>query len=340
MDRQFRKTEIFTVLLMLSFSSLLVVCPTGKSAFVDPIYECTPTITLEYNETILQQPIAPYAQPKEIPLTINLSITGSEAADIVLNKIGGKLLIVHLSITEVSEGCHASINPPLIEFEVPSTPGEVVSDNNASLSLTIDQYLPAFSKKNVKVNMYSESLGKTELVKAGYFNQTVTFEVGYYPQISFSYPDGNVKTISPGQIANFPIDLQNFGNFETVVNSEVADIPEGWQASIVKSITLESDIAGNNLKETLSLNVKPPINFGYHEDRAVIKVKMTPVCYNYSNYTGEPYYLYFIVQSKGFSATPGFEIGPMLLAFIIVMFFVWRRKSNSIEKKQSRRKKE
>lgn len=327
MDKQFHKTKILTVILMLFCSSLLFICPIGKSAPVDQIYECTPNIVLEYNQTLLEQPIFPYDQPKEIPLTVKISIGGPEA-DIVLSQVnGGALVIVHLSIAEVSEGCHASINPPIAQVSIPKIPNEYVSAN-ASLSLTIDQYLPAFSLETVKVSMISERLGKkATIVSEGNFTQDVPFTVGYFPQLSFSYPDGNVKSISPGEMAYFTIGLQNFGNADTRVDAEVVDIPKGWKADVLKSTTLGTNLTSNKFKEAISLNVKPPIDFGYHEDRAVIKVKMTPECYKNSTYKGEPYYLYFIVQSKGISAaTPGFEMGSMLLAFIIVIFFIWKRK--------------
>ena len=44
---------------------------------------------------------------------------------------------------------------------------------------------------------------------------------------------------------------------------------------------------------------------------------MTPVYYDNSDYQGEPHYLYFIVQSKGFF-TPGFEFGMLLFAIIFI----------------------
>jgi len=334
MTKQFQKIKIFIMFLVLCFS-LFAICPIGKSGPLDQIYECTPFIILEYNQTILQKLIVPYDQPRTIPITVKAKI-GGPAADIVLAKIGvgtidAAKLIVHISVAEVSEGCHASVNPPTLQFDV----SDEYESINANLSLTIDQYLPAFSLKNLKVMMKSESLGsKVAVVKEGNFTQDVPFFVGYYPQLSFSYPDSNVKSISPDETAYFTIELQNWGNADTKVNTEIVDIPKDWQAEIVQNTTLGTSLTGSNFKGTISLNVKPPINFGYHEDRAVIKVKMTPKYYNNSEYEGEPYYLYFIVQSKGF-ATPGFEMSIVLLAFIFVLFPIWKIKNNKIEKRQS-----
>ena len=83
--------------------------------------------------------------------------------------------------------------------------------------------------------------------------------------------------------------------------------------------------------------MKPPINFGYHEDRAVIKLKMTPFYQNNSNYFGEPHYLNFIVQSKGFSS-PGFESILVLFALIFVMYPIYKRKNKKLDSKRLRRK--
>jgi hypothetical protein len=334
MGKQFQKIKIFVAFLIIFCSSLFIICPIGKSGPLDQIYECTPFIVLEYNETLLQKPIVPYDQPITIPITVKAKI-GGPAADIVLDKIGGGgvKLIATISIAEVSEGCHASINPPILQFPVS---GEYESAN-ATLSLTIDQYLPAFSLKNVKVRTNSQRLGaKATLVKAGNFTQDVPFFVGYYPQLSFSYPDGNVKSITPDKTAYFTMEIQNWGNADTNVICEIVDLPEGWQAGIVRNTTLATNLFGVNFKGTISLNVKPPINFGYHEDRAILKVKITPECYNKSQYTGEPYYLYFIVQSKGYS-TPGFDFIILIFAFIFVLFSIWKQKNNKIEKKQSKR---
>jgi len=307
MIKQFHKIKIFLIFLMIICSSLIVLSPIGKSNPLDQIYECKPYIILKYNETLLQEPILPYDKAKEIPIQILAKIDGP-AADIVLDKIGGPRglkLLVDVSIAEVSEGCHASINPPIVQFYVS---GEYVSQN-ATISITIDQYLPAFSL------------------------------VGYIPQLSFSYPDGNVKTINPDETAYFTIEIQNWGNGDTNVSCEIEDIPDGWIAEIARSLILGTNLFGGKSKIIASLNVKPPINFGYHEDRAIIKVKMIPTSYNKTEYQGEPLYLFFIVQSNGFSA-PGFEIITLFLAFIFVFFVIWKKKNKKIEKKHLEGKKE
>lgn len=332
MNKQFQKFKIFIIFIIIFCSSLVIICPAGKSGPLDPIYECTPFIEIEYNETLLQKPVVPYDEPRQIPITVKAIINGP-SADIVVERIEeGReiLLIVDMSIAEVSEGCYASINPPILQFPL----SDEYESAPATLSFTIDQYYPAFSLRIVKINMSTKKLGRSvTVVKAKSFIFEIPFIVSYQPQLSFAYPNSNVKNISPGETANFLIEIENWGNAETNVNTEVVDIPEGWQANIVKNLTLGTNLFGGDAKEVISLNVKPPISFGYHEDRAIIKVKMTPVFYNNSEFKGEPHYLYFIVQSKGFS-TPGFEMIIIIVAFIFVIFLIWKRKKFKFSKKE------
>ena len=335
MNKKFHTFKIFIILLILFCSSIVILCPTGLSNAVDEIYQCEPFIELEYNESILKQTIMPYDDPVQIPIKIKTRLIGPGVDAVKYHGALDKIyLIVHLSIEEVSEGCHASINPPFVRYQGIY---DEYQTSNATLSFTIDQYLPAFSLKNVKINISVETLGKlkTPLVKGKDFFIDMPFKVGYMSQLSFSYPEENVKSIGPEATAVFPIEIENWGNAESNVNIEVEDIPEDWQASIINNLTLGTNLFGDETKETLSLNVKPPINFGYHEDRQVIKVKMTPVAYGKSDLKGEPHYLYFIVQSKGVSIkTPGFEMIIFIGAFILVFFPILKRKNIEECKKQ------
>jgi len=321
MNKQFQKIEILIIFIIIFISSLFVISPVARSGPLDQIYECTPIVEIEYNETFLQEPVKPYDKPTQIPIIVKTKIDGP-SSDIVAAKIGSDWenlrdairLIIDISIAEVSDGCYASINPPILQFPI----SEEYKSTNATLSFTIDQYFSAFTLKIVKIQFSVRRIGKAAtLVKAANITKDIPFIVSYQPQLSFSYPESNVKNVNPDETASFPIEIENWGNAETNVNAEIAYIPEGWQAQIVKNLTLRTNLFGGDAAEIITLNVKPPIGFGYHEDRAIIKVKMTPVFYNDSNNTGEPHYLYFIVQSKGFS-TPGFETTILIFAIIFI----------------------
>lgn len=330
MNKKYHKLKIILIFLTFFCSSIIAIGSNAKSGPLDPIYECKPNLVIEYDKGLLQDPIYPYDEARSIPVKIRLDVTGP-ASDIVLNKIGtGKIdLIVHMSIAEAPEGCQVSVNPPIVLITLSQ---DQPVRQNASISITINQYLPALSQEKVVIRMNSEKIGKTTLITEGNFTQEIPFMVGYLPQLSFVYKDGNVRNINPDETAIFTFELQNWGNGVTNVKSEVEDLPDGWIAEIIHSTILGSELVGSTSKKTISLRVKPPIDFGYHEDRAIIKVSMTPVSYANPVYKGEPHYLYFIVQSKGFF-TPGFDIIILLFAFVLVLYPAYKRKNRKSEKK-------
>ena len=336
MNKKLHMFKTFTIFLIFFCSSILILCPNGKSGVLDTVYECTPIIQIDYDRSILEQPVLPYDKPKEIPIIIKANIIGP-SVDIVKDSLRSVYLIAHLSVEEVPEGCYASINPPLIRYEAIS--GEYQT-TNATLSFTIDQYFPAFSLKKVKLNISVERLGLLVKDESYYFD--IPFIVDYQPQLSFSYPEQNVKSIGPDEIAVFPIEIENWGNAQSNIKIEVEEVPEGWQASIVDSLALATNLFGDDAKGNVSLSVKPPIDFGYREDRTIIKVKMTPTTRNENLYfEGEPHYLYFIVQSKGVSTAipPGSEMILFVFASILLIFLIWKIKSTRDHKNQSGGKK-
>jgi hypothetical protein len=317
MNNQFQKIKIFTLFLIILCSCLFVICPIGKSAPIDKVYECTPIIIVEYDESITENPIIPFGEPTIIPVTVKAKIIGP-ADDIIEEFIGGGgvKLFVDLSIGKVPNGCHASITPTIVPFPV----SREYKTTNATLKLTINQYLPVKSQKNVVIQMNSRRLGKgSTLVHKANISQEIPFEVGYYPQLSLSYLNSNVRDIEPDETADFSFEIKNWGNGVTDVSTAIEEIPDGWIAEIINSITLGTEFGGEDSKKTVSLKVKPPIDFGYHEDRAIVKISMTPISRVNPEDKGEPHYLYFIVQSKGVS-TPGFET--IIFFFAIIIIFV------------------
>ncbi len=330
MNKQFQKIKIILIFLILFSSSFFTICSIARSGPLDQIYECTPNLVIEYDISLLNEPIIPFDDTRSIPVNVKLQLIGP-SVDIVLGKISGVELIVDMSIAEIPEGCQASVTPPILLIKLPKE--NTIVSVNATISITINQYLPVASQENVAVRMSSRRLGQsTTLVKPGNFTQDIPFIVGYYPQLSFVYIDGNVRNISPDETADFNFEIQNWGNGATNVISEVDELPDGWLTEIVHRTILGSELIGSTSGVTISLRVKPPIDFGYHEDRAVIKVSMIPISIENPEYRGEPHYLYFIVQSKGFF-TPGFDIVILLFAFIFVLIPVWKRKNRKIEKK-------
>jgi len=338
MNKKFQRIKIFIIFTIMLLSPLFVFCPIASSLPLDPIYECEPIFVVDYNKTLLQEPITPLAEARVIPIQIKVRIAGP-AVDIVVKYTNADIYL-RPSIEEVPEGCHASVNPPLLKVPLSTELSTEFVSFNATVSIVVDQKLPALTEEHIIIRLKSDRLGASAtVVKAANITQIVPFTIGYYPQLDVTYPDGNVKDIRPDETVSFPVKIHNLANGNTEVTFEVTDMPKGWIAEIITSTTLGTDVLGGNSNKTIYLKIKPPMDFGYHEDRGIIRVSLTPSYYNNPKFKGEPLDLYFIVQSRGFS-TPGFEIITLLFAFIFVLFPIWKRKNSKIEKKQSRGGKE
>lgn len=322
MNRQFQKIKVFIIFASILCSSLLIMSPVADSVPLDTYYACDPILVMEYDKTLLEDPIIPLEEARKIPVTIKMGIKGP-GADIMIANTRAEF-IVHLKIAEAPEGCHASISPPIISVPLSKEMATGFLYKYANVSIAIDQNVPALSKKSVIVRLESVRLGT--LVTKGNFTQELPFTVGYCPILSVSTPGGNIKDIHPDETASFTIEIENRGNGNTEAISKVTDMPNGWTAEIITSTLLGSTILGGNTKKTLSLTIKPPYGFGYHEDRAVIQVSITPTYYNDPEFEGEPHCLTFIVQSRGFS-TSGFDIVLLLLAFSILLFSICSKKN-------------
>lgn len=334
MKLQFNTLKLFLIFLLLTCSVIIVFCPIGKSLPMDPIYECLPDFRIEYDPELIQEPIIPFEEAREIPVVIKARITGPADYIIAEAKIKADL-VVNLYVYNNPQGVQATITPPILIFDISD---EFVS-RNATISIIVDKDLPANSKKNVEIGMKVSSLGdKIDIIKEVNVTQEIPFIIGYYPKISFVYLDGNVRNIGPDEIASFNFEIQNWGNSVTDVVSEVVGLPEGWSADIVDNTFLGSKLANGTYIKTISFKVKPPINFGYHEDRAIIEVSMIPKSRINSTVIGESHRLYFIVQSQGFS-TPGFETVFLFIAiiFVILPMTLKKRKIEKGKSKEDRR---
>ena len=332
MNTHFNKIKIIIIFFILFNSSIITLCTIAKSNPLDQIYACNPNLIAEYDESILKDPIIPFEEARTIPVKIKLQLIGP-AVDIMLSKVSGMNLIVDMSIANVPDGCQASVTPPIVLIELPKKNSIVWA--NATISITINQLLPGLSQQMVTVRMKSRRFGGTAaLVEPGNITQDIPFMVGYFSQLSFVYNDGNVRKITPDETADFNFEIQNWGNSATKVISKIEDLPEGWLTEIAPSTNLGSQLVGSTSSKSISLRVKPPVDFGYHEDRAIIKVSMTPINIDNPGFQGEPHYLYFIVQSKGFF-TPGFETILIVFAFIFVFVPLKIRKNRENNNKRT-----
>jgi len=315
----------FIILIIL----LLTIMPSSSAGFMDDWYRCEPIIDVEWNETDISEPISPYSEPREIPIKIKIKISGP-LQHIVSEKYGGNDFFVDLYMEDTPEWCKASLYPPIIIMKV-SQNWEIA---NATIAITLDKDSPAFQREELKIRIVSRRMGyKATVVPEGNATLTIPFKVGYVPYLAINELGGNHKEIEPNEVAYFPLEVINLGNDITDVKIDLITVPDGWNVEVFDFITLDK-YHGKSYKKTLNLAVKPPDSFGYHEDREVIEVSITPSSNFDSNLTGESNILTFVVYSRGFS-TPGFEGITVIISLFVVLFIYKRKKLNNYKKEES-----
>jgi len=290
------------------------------------LYHCEPKFRVEYDKTVVQNPIMPLDKPYEIPIEISCTIQGV-LGDIVAEVYDDKFF-VDLYVDSAPEWCIATADPPLIEIPISSN----WVTTNATVFLTIKENAPAFEEGILRVRVKSRSIGMSRtIIPEGNTSLEIPFRVGYIPILGINVTNGYYRVIDPYETASFEITITNLGNGKTEVSSEITQLPEGWTAEIPSNIILGSRLRGSNPEKTIQLMVKPSYTFGYHEEQGVVKISLTPYSFKNTSLKGEPYMLSFIVHNRGFSL-PGFE-GVLALFALIGLVFCTKTKNNILRRK-------
>ena len=324
------KTVVMFISFFIVYSAFILP---SRALPMDNYYKCEPEFLITYNETDVDNPISPYSAPRVIPITVHARIRGV-LEDTVSEIYNVNDFYIYLYIDEAPEWCKVSVNPPFVKIPV----NEAWKAANATLSITLDKNAPAFTDAHIKIRLKSKRMGNSAtVVPEGNKTQKVPFRVGYVPILAINTLEGNYKVLGPNEVANFPIEIINLGNGITKAKIDILSVPKGWQVNIIQDVTLGTIYYGGGIyKSKLNLSVKPPIDFGYHQEREVIKISITPYSDTDSNLTGESYLLSFAVYSRGFS-TPGFE-GILLVLGIIIFLSIFRNKKLRVDKVQSHKK--
>jgi len=326
-----KKSLVKTVVtLTLFFVLFTILAPLSTANPMDRLYRCEPEFLITWDEEDVNEPISPYSAPTNIPIKIQVKIRGV-LQHIVSPGYAINDFYVRLYIDEAPEWCKVTVNPPLISIPV-NQDWELA---NATLFITLDKDSPAFETSKIKIRITTQRMGgSATIIPAGNKTLEIPFTVGYVPLLAINELEGNHKVINPDDTANFPIELINLGNGKTDIKTDISSVPKGWQVKTISEISLGVKYLGDNYKKTLNLAIKPPYDFGYHEDREVIEISITPYSNKYSNISGESYVLSFVVHSKGFS-TPGFEGILVIFSIIVVLFIVKKHKLRNNKRNQS-----
>jgi len=162
----------------------------------------------------------------------------------------------------------------------------------------------------------------------------ISVSAAYVPIID-AVPQQTQKEVAPGNIAEFKIDIENKGNAETQFVFELSEVPDGWTASIISQAKISSAALGGNAKKTVSLQVRPPYQFGYHDYEEQLTVRVTG--YYYADAIGEntssrPIDVRVLVRNRGFSFQPGWEMALIVIVIIALILLFISRKYNLFKK--------
>lgn len=314
MKKNFRSIKATLIMGILLVSLLVAMVPTISAGPLNLI-SLESYVNLKYDPKEFEDPIMIRGAAKTVEIEIEYGVTGATIFQIaysILHAIHeGRSLTVEVKATGFPDWADVSIS----HWPTLRVPKRGDRDNQTVyLTLKVEEDAPAFGKGNIKLEITAPDVGSIKGIKK---EVQISFNVGYTPIVSHEYPEGNSKVIGPMDTAEIPIELVNLGNARTRVKLEVSYMPDGWSAIITDDVFLEE---GEGSRTTVYLTVKPPKNFGYHDDSASIVVKYTPEMAEQPQFKGEAKPLNVLIESRGISVI-GIEmiILPIIMIIVILL---------------------
>ncbi len=316
MTKKFKAVKASIVTGLVFISVIVAALPTTSAGL---IFDLQSVLTVSWRTNQTEQPVVPRGALRSLDLTISHTVTRGVFGEGMIRVYANKVIVISVEIVETPTWVTATIGQGTLSTTV--QPGETTYVYT-SISLQVADDAPAYGLGYIKLKATAKKAGLIE----GFTQEfTLNFVPEYKPLIQPTLPETNTKKIGPLDTAVFPIQVTNLGNARTVVLLTVVNTPKDWNAIVTDQIILEE---GEGSSNTAYLVIKPPKNFGYHNDEKTITVSMQPVKYDDYTKKGEIIYATFLVESRGFS-TPGFEsiafIGALGLV-LVIMTFLRKRK--------------
>ncbi len=275
-------------------------------------------VLLYWSGEEVSDPVVPRDEIKTVNVTVEYSLKYGAygfAEGIYENYKGkGAMAMVYLKILETSPGCHVVLRSEIVYLNISDQ-----SFFDVPLYIVVDEDAPAFTQGYILIEAKTTGLHKSAPVQTDSRIVNLTFTPSYLPYINIDLPDVNTAQISPNEQAVFPIKITNLGNAKTTVILKVGNLPKGWKATVTDEVFLDEFETGS-----ATLVIRPPRDFGYHDDAGVVSISLTPArTYNISE-KGDPISLSFLVKSKGFFAEGKglFQFVWILIILIIVIFII------------------
>ncbi len=316
MKKNFRTVKASLVLGILLISLSVVMFPVTPADDDGTIVGLSSVVNLNWkNATGQPEPIKPKQDLRPYTLVVSYTVTkgGLFGGGLIYSLYAGRTVDIKLELVNYPEWATVQLTKDTVTANVPQSFGDE-SKYDIRIELSVNEDAPAYEQGVIYIKATVPTIGPIDGMEQTF---SLSFKPAYLGLIDVRPAGKNDITIGPMDTAEFPIDINNLGNARTKVFLEIDydSLPEGWSAIINDNIVLET---GSDSTGKVYLSVRPPKGFGYHDDRAIIKVKVTPKYADDTNIQGDFEFLTVSVESRGLSVI-GIEI---VLAIVILILLV------------------
>lgn len=308
MTKNFRRIKTGIVMGALLLSLFAAMMP---NAYAGPVFGLNNYVDVTW-ENKSQEPLIPRQDQIDLNLNIRYGVTQGPLGNLVIGLHRGRQVNIKLDIIEeeTTSWVSANLKSGTVVTSVPTRGEERLS---TTLTLSIDEDAPAFAAGIITIKASVDKIG---LIDGFSQKFALRFRPAYLPLLSYNTPEGNSRIIGPMDSVQFPIDITNKGNDKTKVQLEIENIPKDWLAVVTDEVTINKGETG-----TAYLTIKPPKEFNYHYDQAQFRIKMTPLFAENIQHKGDPSYVTFVVESRGFSYV-GIEVAVLPIIVVIIILIV------------------
>jgi len=289
---------------ILLFGSFIPITSTASAAVT--LFQSY--LQLEVNQSAIT--VQPDGPAVSVPIKAKYKVDWVPKMFFLKMMLVGLMKKIHFSVVNKPEWMNVAITNPDMMVDISSEYEEVLN------SVVISVYKNAPAEKYTLV-IQAEVSGKT-IYSGATAEAQITVTPGYIPLINV-YTEKPTVEVAPQTSVNFPIEISNEGNKETIVTGNIVNIPKDWVAYLPQSqVIIPSSVEGQDNKRTVTLSVTPPYGFGWHNEIRTVGIDFVAQASPPGSFekTGV-YHFQVMIRNKGFSL-PGFELVALLAAFIVI----------------------
>jgi len=320
---KFKMLKASLVMGILLFSSFFSITSTASAA----VTFFQSYLQLEFNQSAVT--VQPDGPAVSVPVKIKYMV-GVPDFLMSYGALGIRRLIVfgtpfllqkvHLSVINKPDWANVAITNPDVYVDIDNKEFKTALN---SVVISVYKNAPAH-KFTLQIRAEASQM---KMVSGSTAEAQITITPGYIPLINV-YTKKPTREVVPQTSVNFPIEISNEGNKETIVTGNVVNVPKDWVAYLPQSqVIIPSSLEGQDNKKTVVLSVTPPYGFGWHNELRTIGVDFVAQASPPGSYekTAE-YHFQVMIRNRGFSL-PGFEPALLLIAFLTISLIMKKRRN-------------